>query len=720
MAETTVKMSAMAADTTVEGTEKLLALDGTTSKTITTAKMAEYAIDVLVAAAEATPTSGDDLLAVRAGAEKRLDLDAVGSYIVGAAFDSAAITTLASGDLLLAEQASGGARKVITAANLTTSILTGVQATVLNLSGLGAATLAASDLFAVCQTTTPKKVTLANLEVKLWADFAVYVAALDPVATTAANDKFYCIQGGVAKYVTPAELATYFGLEGGDVVGPGATTIENKIPQWSATDHELKDGLSLVTEVRTVGGGAEDTAVPTEQAVREMMDEGPDLTALDAIASIADADLVLIDDGASGTNTKGTFTQIWAWIWGKIKALGTKATPVDADILIVQDSADSDTLKEVTVAQLWDNRYILDAKAIKLDDFAAADDNTDLDVSTGGHGLCPKLPGGTSTFLRGDGTFASPSASVDVDNIDLDGGTDIGAALADADLILVDDGAGGTNRKSALSRVWTYIASKFTSLSAKVLPVDADYLPLVDSEDSNALKKVSVAEMNSSAWTYIEPRIPSTDPAGRWGQVDTDRYTATPASTSRITCSNTADFAVGIPLKYTYGSVSYYGIVKAISEGSYIDVIGAPLNTGSDLQALYVGTPEAVCQIDFFITGTYGDGTADLLSADMATYFKWQGPKGYLVAFSAAQETADTGAEPKINVKVNTAAVSTADTNKGIQLSTSGTWVDNGDVSINTSNYDINRGEAIEIACTEAGGTGDAENLTVSCIFVME
>ncbi len=36
------------------------------------------------------------------------------------------------------------------------------------------------------------------------------------------------------------------------------------------------------------------------------------------------------------------------------------------------------------------------------------------------------------------------------------GATDIGADLADADLILVDDGAGGTIRKAALSRVKTY------------------------------------------------------------------------------------------------------------------------------------------------------------------------------------------------------------------------------------------------------------------------
>ena len=41
--------------------------------------------------------------------------------------------------------------------------------------------------------------------------------------------------------------------------------------------------------------------------------------------------------------------------------------------------------------------------------------------------------------------------------LDIDGGTDIGAAIADADLFIVDDGAGGTNRKVAASRLKTYI-----------------------------------------------------------------------------------------------------------------------------------------------------------------------------------------------------------------------------------------------------------------------
>jgi len=45
-----------------------------------------------------------------------------------------------------------------------------------------------------------------------------------------------------------------------------------------------------------------------------------------------------------------------------------------------------------------------------------------------------------------------------ITGLDIDGGTDIGAALVDADLFIVDDGAGGTNRKTAASRIKTYVA----------------------------------------------------------------------------------------------------------------------------------------------------------------------------------------------------------------------------------------------------------------------
>lgn len=52
------------------------------------------------------------------------------------------------------------------------------------------------------------------------------------------------------------------------------------------------------------------------------------------------------------------------------------------------------------------------------------------------------------------------TSSVAISRLDIDGGTDIGTALADADLLIVDDGGAGTNRKSAVSRIWTYIRLK--------------------------------------------------------------------------------------------------------------------------------------------------------------------------------------------------------------------------------------------------------------------
>ena len=49
-----------------------------------------------------------------------------------------------------------------------------------------------------------------------------------------------------------------------------------------------------------------------------------------------------------------------------------------------------------------------------------------------------------------------------ISNLDIDGGTDIGEALVDADLLVVDNGAGGTNRKMAASRLQTYIEGKIS------------------------------------------------------------------------------------------------------------------------------------------------------------------------------------------------------------------------------------------------------------------
>jgi hypothetical protein len=74
-------------------------------------------------------------------------------------------------------------------------------------------------------------------------------------------------------------------------------------------------------------------------------------------------------------------------------------------------------------------------------------------------------PSGTNNIYvvhqaKSVGTIDVPAGGVAADSLAtsvLTGQTDIGGAIADADLFLIDDGAGGTLRKTAASRLKTYI-----------------------------------------------------------------------------------------------------------------------------------------------------------------------------------------------------------------------------------------------------------------------
>jgi len=61
------------------------------------------------------------------------------------------------------------------------------------------------------------------------------------------------------------------------------------------------------------------------------------------------------------------------------------------------------------------------AQAIKLDDLAAPDDNTDLNVSTAKHGLAPKAPNDATKYLDGTGAYTVPAggSSTSPDDVSL-------------------------------------------------------------------------------------------------------------------------------------------------------------------------------------------------------------------------------------------------------------------------------------------------------------
>jgi cytoskeletal protein CcmA (bactofilin family) len=82
-------------------------------------------------------------------------------------------------------------------------------------------------------------------------------------------------------------------------------------------------------------------------------------------------------------------------------------------------------------------------------------------------------------------TYVGISAgALAITNLDIDGGTDIGADLVDADEIIVDDGGGGTNRRSDLTRVKKYI---FSAVSGDATASDTGALTIANTSVETAM-----------------------------------------------------------------------------------------------------------------------------------------------------------------------------------------------------------------------------------------
>jgi hypothetical protein len=103
-----------------------------------------------------------------------------------------------------------------------------------------------------------------------------------------------------------------------------------------------------------------------------------------------------------------------------------------------------------------------------------------------------------------------PDGSIAVADLDIDGATDIGADIVDADLFMIDDGAGGTNRKTAASRLKTYIGSAgLTPLAQLVSSSDTATLAIDSFMDdtSYAYYKVFAAVKSGGNGNVLEARF---------------------------------------------------------------------------------------------------------------------------------------------------------------------------------------------------------------------
>lgn len=298
---------------------------------------------------------------------------------------------------------------------------------------------AAGDVKGPASTTTENKIPQwDNVAKKLKDGKTVQTTVRD--STNASDDAI------------PTEKAVRAAInESGGTASPAITT-PNYVPQWDSTSKTLKNGLAVQESVRNAAN-ASHSAIPTEKAVRTAIDglitapvshtedalptwgAGNELKAGKSIVNVL---------GSTGSNDnvpteKAVRDALPVPATSEKAGLMTAADKAKLDGLadtgaveeIGQNLSDNDTIvvkkgdsvyRKSLLSRFW--TYILGKlPSVRIDLFAAAQDNTNANATTDAHGLLPKLDGNTTHFLRGDGAWEEPPGSADFVGDSGSGGT---------------------------------------------------------------------------------------------------------------------------------------------------------------------------------------------------------------------------------------------------------------------------------------------------------
>ena len=117
-----------------------------------------------------------------------------------------------------------------------------------------------------------------------------------------------------------------------------------------------------------------------------------------------------------------------------------------------------------------------------------------------------------------------PDGSIAVADLDIDGATDIGAAIVDADLFIIDDGAGGTNKKTAASRLKTYIGTGGWSFGTAVSPTSVSSVTFTGVPSGTNFVEIKYAGITFNSGDIIYTQL------GDSGGIETSGYLASVSS----------------------------------------------------------------------------------------------------------------------------------------------------------------------------------------------
>ena len=378
-------------------TDVFLLQRSATGRTATGANVATYVVGTQNSAASSGATvAGDSFLIFRSGTQYKTDVGSLSTYVLASAWSAASGSPVVTGDKIAIGRS--GTTYSVTVDQLKTYVQSGVQSSVLDLTGLSSAVLASGSLLLIGDGTTPKKSTLADFETQLWTDYKSYVTNLSSVVTLANADTFYVIQSNTAKKIASSDIAAYAetAMWSKSVITPAAG--DNFWMRRGTTSYRVDIG-ALASYLSTAVAGSINISTLTAAT----------------LGVLSDNDLFIIDDGAVNNNKKLTLGNLKSHVFSSLSTYVTGLTAAGS-VAGTEElySLNTGSPQKITVSTLWNQRYLTDAKAIKLDDFATPDDNTDLDATSSAHGLMPKLSNNARLFYRGDGvqaTYASVTAT---------------------------------------------------------------------------------------------------------------------------------------------------------------------------------------------------------------------------------------------------------------------------------------------------------------------